>query len=131
MSELSPRQILVAAGDYQVLDRTRTALDGLGFAIRGTYSHRDALYMLEKEPVDLVVIDGAMFDRMSGDYTIQVMAATKDVPIIVFASAEVPTSYAQPPVEMVIGSLDEQPRLPVNARRGVPPRWGSPRPHSI
>ncbi len=101
-------QILVAAGNYQVIDQTRLALHDLDVDVRGAHSHRDTLYMLDKETPDLIVVDSAMFERTTGEYTFQALSRQQQVPVILYAGEGVPADYAQPPVEMVIGALDER-----------------------
>jgi signal transduction histidine kinase len=106
MSDPATHQILVVAGDYEVHARTQTALSHSEFSVRGAFSHRDALYMLEHEAVDLALIDAAMFDRLTGEYTAQAVERYANIPMILYAREGVPADYEQPPVEMVIGALD-------------------------
>lgn len=107
MAENTHRQVLVIAGDYEVLHRTRLSL-GDDFDVRGAYSHRDALYLLEHEAVDLALVDAAMFDRTSGEYTHQSLDRFAKIPVILYAAEGMTGGYAQPPVEVVIGALDER-----------------------
>ena len=108
MSNLSDQQILVVSGDYEVLSKTRMALADGGFSIRGAFSHRDALYAMAHETADLVLVDAAMFDRLTGEYTMNALAQFPDVPMILYAREGLPSGYAQPPFEMVIGGLDKR-----------------------
>ncbi|MBZ0302966.1 MAG: GAF domain-containing protein [Anaerolineae bacterium] len=108
MSDTIKRQILVIAGDYEVLQRTQQALKPSGWMVRGAFSHRDALHIVEHESVDLALVDAALFDRLTGEYTIQALQQSERVPLVVFAAEGMPVDYVQPPVEMVIGGLDER-----------------------
>jgi signal transduction histidine kinase/CheY-like chemotaxis protein len=108
MSDTASHQILVIAGDYEVVARTRSALEHTGCSVRGAYSHRDALYILEHEAVDLALIDAAMFDRLTGEYTARAAERFADIPMILYAREGLPGDFAQPPVEMVIGALDDR-----------------------
>ena len=100
------QRLLVVSGNFEVLNRVRAALDDRAFRIEGAYSHRDAVYMLEHEAIDLAFVDGSMFDRLTGDYTITKLQRFSNVPMILIALEGIPGSYSQPPVEMVIGALD-------------------------
>src|SRR5690606_1152547 len=108
MSDTPSHQILVIAGDYEVHMRVQSALSRTGCNVRGAYSHRDALYILEHEPVDLSVIDAAMFDRLTGEYTARAAEKFTNIPQILYAREGLPANYSQPPVEMVIGALDDR-----------------------
>ncbi len=108
MSDLSNRHLLVVAGDFEIFQRVQAGLSGLGWSIHGAYSHHDALYYVAHESVDLIVVDAAMFDRLTGEYTMHALEAYRHIPMILYAGEGVPVNYAQPPVEMVIGGLDER-----------------------
>lgn len=108
MSGISNRHLLVVAGDFEIVQRVQAALSGEGWHIHGAYSHHDALYLIAHEPVDLMLVDAAMFDRLTGEYTMRALEAYRHIPAILYAGEGVPVSYAQPPVEMVIGGLDER-----------------------
>lgn len=108
MTESIGQQILVVSGDYEVLNRTRTALADSDFVIRAAFSHRDALYTMEFEAIDLVLVDAGMFDRLTGAYTMSALEQFETVPMILYAREGIPTKYAQPPFEIVIGGLDKR-----------------------
>lgn len=64
-------KVLIAAGNYRITDNIIRALEGLNIVIKCAYSHRDTMYMLDRETTSfqIVIIDAAMFDRYSGKYT--------------------------------------------------------------
>ncbi len=103
---MKDQHILVVSGNYEVVTRVQTALGDSPLLVDSAFSHRDALYMLEHEAIDLALIDGAMFDRRTGDYTISELRRFSSIPMILIALEGVLGNYSQPPVELVIGALD-------------------------
>jgi signal transduction histidine kinase len=71
------KQILVVAGDYNVIHQTRQAVRLHDFAIQTAYSHRDGLYALSNGEFDAVLVDAAMVSRASGEITVKALAAVK------------------------------------------------------
>ena len=108
MSDSATQQILVVSGDYDVLSQIQAAFQDDQFVVRGAFSHRDAVYSLTHETVDLALVEAAMFDRLSGEYTMNALAQFQQVPMILYAREGLPSKYAQPPFEMVIGGLDKR-----------------------
>lgn len=107
MSEARQPQILVIAGSYNVLHHVRQVLSDSGVAVHGAYSHRDAMYALEHELFEAALVDEAMCDRISGEPTLNALIRSpRTPPLIVLANGGYAQSYAQPPVEMVIASLN-------------------------
>jgi CheY-like chemotaxis protein len=81
------RRILIIAGDFEVIQKTRDALHNQGFEIQAAYSHRDALYTLEQGKFDVALVDAAMFDRRSGEYTAVALARLYgSLPLVFLAS---------------------------------------------
>lgn len=101
-------QILVVAGDYDLVQQAREGLREIGFFVQNAYSHRDALYAIENEVFQMAVVDSAMYDRLSGEPTIDALKQFRHVPIILVARNGGPMPVANPPIEMVIGALDKR-----------------------
>jgi signal transduction histidine kinase/DNA-binding response OmpR family regulator len=81
------KRILIIAGDFEVIQNTREALQNKGFDIQAAYSHRDSLYTLEQGKFDVAVVDAAMFDRRSGEYTAVALARLYGtLPLVFLAS---------------------------------------------
>ncbi len=112
MAPAKQPKLLVIAGDYNVIAQTRQALPDADIEIVGAYSHRDTMFAIEHELFDAALLDAGMRDRVSGELTLNTLLRTsRTPPLIVLARGENGT-YPQPPVEMVIGSLN----LPTLAR---------------
>lgn len=110
---LNDRQVLVVAGDYEIVQQVRLSLRGRGFTVANVLSHRDATFALDKNRYDLIMVDARMHDRHSGDATL-VMIANQSLhpPIVAFALDGATVDAGS--VETIVESLDEQ-----NIRRGV------------
>lgn len=79
-------RVLVAAGDYKINHAVTEALKEMNVNVRGAYSHRDTLYMLQQQRFSLIVLDAAMFDRYSDEFTISALERLKNpVPRIAVA----------------------------------------------
>lgn len=59
-------QILLAAGDYDIVQSVQRALPSGRFALHFAFTHRDAEYMLKSNIFDALIVDAAMSDRHSG-----------------------------------------------------------------
>jgi signal transduction histidine kinase/DNA-binding response OmpR family regulator len=82
-SAVSTRKVLIIAGNYDVALQSRDALGNKGFEIQNAYSHRDALYILEQGSFDAILLDAAMFDRRTGEYTAVALSRTyAHVPLV-------------------------------------------------
>ncbi len=57
--------ILVIAGDYSLVSCVRQALPKARFQLQFAYTHRDAMFFLESQPFDGVVIDARIIDRQT------------------------------------------------------------------
>jgi signal transduction histidine kinase len=110
---LNDRQVLLVAGDYEIVQQVRVALRGRGFLVHNVVNHRDAAYAMRQGRHDLMMVDARMRDRYSGQTTLPMLAKhSLRPPIVAFAldGAEVEADYA----DTVVDSLDEQ-----SIRRGV------------
>ncbi len=66
---ITAKKVLIVAGDLDVVVQTHDALRDKGFEILHAYSHSDAFYVLEQGKFDVILLDAAMFDRRTGEYT--------------------------------------------------------------
>lgn len=98
----------MASGDYSVGQRARAALSGQGFSVHTAYSFRDALFALEHDGCDALLVDLRLCSHQTGEPLVQALERLSDVPVILLAQADLAHDYPQPPVEMVIGALDER-----------------------
>lgn len=108
------RQVLVIAGDYEIVLQVRQALRGRGFTVQTAYSHRDAVYALQQGQHDLVIVDAAMCDRYSGEQTLAMVAASSLRRPIVALALNGSTPKLPDGLEIIVDSLDE-----TVVRRGV------------
>lgn len=96
MADIQKRQILLVAGDFNIVEATQNALRDKRLAIQNAFTHIQALFMLRDERFDLVVVDAAMFDRHSKESTVKTLAKTlQDIPIIAIALDTLATQYAK------------------------------------
>ena len=100
--------ILVASGDYSVGQRARAALSGQGFSIHTAYSFRDALFAVEHDSCDAVLADVRLRSHQTGEPLVRALERFSGVPVVLLAQSDLLYDYPQPPVEMVIGALDER-----------------------
>ena len=63
-------QILLIAGDYDVVLKVQQALPSSRFVLQSAYNHREAIYAIDLDRFDVLVIDSAMVDRYSGTRTV-------------------------------------------------------------
>jgi signal transduction histidine kinase len=108
MTAHSLRQILVIGSDYELLQRVQSALEDTIYQIKGAFSYHDALYHLEHETPHLAVVDATLADGATGTPILQTLVQQTNVPLIVFSLQALNPEWIQPPVEMVIASLDER-----------------------
>ncbi len=94
------KKVLVVAGDYDLVQSLRQGLDSSGCAVYAAHSHRDALYIIDHEPFDLVVVDALMSDRISGDLTLNLVSALpKRPPILIYKANANGVTYPDPTVQ--------------------------------
>jgi signal transduction histidine kinase/CheY-like chemotaxis protein len=105
--ELSGRQILIVAGNYDVIHQVQQALQGEGVALKNAYSHHDALAALDTSKYDLALVDAAMFDRISGKTTIAALTEhEKTTPLLAYSATPDTHYYAQEYTHAIIPALD-------------------------
>lgn len=71
-------KILVAAGNFAVTRAVQEAVDGRSIQIKGAYTHRDTLYMLQQQRYNIVIVDAAMFDRHTDEFTLAALERLKN-----------------------------------------------------
>lgn len=91
------KKLLVVAGDYDIVQSVRQVVESAGCVVQGAYSHRDALYLVEHESFDLVIVDAAMTDRHSGRSTLNaVTGLNKHPPLLIYKPVPNGAVYADP-----------------------------------
>jgi signal transduction histidine kinase len=94
---MSIKKVLVVAGDYDIVQGVRQGLENSGCVVYAAHSHRDALYALNHEPFDLVVVDAGMSDRRSGELTLSAVSAlNKRPPILIYKPNPNGVTYPDP-----------------------------------
>ncbi|GEM_PF-366237 len=89
------KKILVAAGNFDITHEVRQSL-GSTYEIYEAYSHGDTLYMLRQQPVDVILIDAAMFDRTTGMKTfLALMTPGIATPIVIYSGSQTLKAVAQ------------------------------------
>lgn len=63
--------VLVIAGDYALVSCVRQALPKARFQLQFAYTHRDAMFFLESQPFDGVVIDARIIDRQTSAWSLE------------------------------------------------------------
>lgn len=100
--------ILVASGDYSVVQRARAALSGQGFSIHAAYSFRDAMFAVEHDGCNAVLVDSTLRNPQTDEPFVRALERFPGLPVVLLARAGGVEGYPQPPVEVVIGALDER-----------------------
>ena len=85
---MNGKKILVAAGDYNIISQVKQGLEGSGCVILAAHSHRDALFIVHQESFDLVLVDGAMADRLSGERTAAAISTLDNSPQMLIYTAQ-------------------------------------------
>ncbi len=102
-------QILIAAGNYDIVNSTVKALQAYSLAIQRTYTHRDTLYSLAQTRFDVILVDAGMFDRYTGDVTLPIIAQTQnDMVLVAFDLRDEKSEITTRLTDNVIHSLDSQ-----------------------
>ncbi len=101
--------ILIAAGDYDIVYALQEALRSTGVHLKYSYSHRDTFYMLQQgRQVRLVIVDAAMFDRYTGEFTVYALLNTmQDLVLVGVGLEETSRDRAKHILVHVLTSLDE------------------------
>jgi len=94
---MSIKKVLVVAGDFDVVQGFRQGLENSGCIVYAAHSHRDALYTLNHDTFDLVVVDSAMSDRVSGELTLTAVSGlSKRPPILIYKPSPNGATYPDP-----------------------------------
>ncbi len=70
MQRENTHQVLLIAGDYDVIQKVVDALPGSRFHLQSAFNHREAHYALDHGQFDAMVVDLAMVDRYTGVRTV-------------------------------------------------------------
>ncbi|MEQ9032203.1 MAG: GAF domain-containing protein [Aggregatilineales bacterium] len=62
-------QILLIAGDYDMVQQVQQALPASRFAVQSAFNHREAFYAIDHGDFDALVVDSEMVDRYTGAKT--------------------------------------------------------------
>jgi signal transduction histidine kinase/CheY-like chemotaxis protein len=105
---MNERQVLVISGNFEIVQQVRQALKGRGFKVQSAYSHSDAAYSVRQGRHDVMLVDGTMCDRASGEPTLKMLAKQSlHPPIIVVALNGGIPDEAFAEAETVIRGIDE------------------------
>ncbi len=87
MSAEQTFQVLLIAGNYDIVQSLEQSLSPARFTIHNAFSHMDTLYMLEQTAYDVLIVDSAMVDRRSKKRTMDLLdERPATVPIVRLAS---------------------------------------------
>lgn len=77
--------VLLIAGDYALINCVRQALPKTRFQLQFAYTHRDAMFLLESQSFDGVIVDARLIDRHSGQWTLaQIYEQFPDYPYVAY-----------------------------------------------
>lgn len=89
MPRESSHQILLVAGDYDVVLKVQQALPSSRFVLQSAYNHREALYAIKHDKFDALVVDSTMSDRYSGAQTVNTLAEeSRQTPLVALIPKE-------------------------------------------
>lgn len=87
MPRESIHQILLIAGDYDVVHQVQQALPGSRFVVQSAFNHREAFYALDHGEFDAVLVHVDMVDRYTGSRTVETLSErSMKTPIVALAS---------------------------------------------
>ncbi len=85
------QQVLLVAGRLEVIEVAEPVLRAMGMRITYAYSHYDAIFSLQEERFDLVLIDGVMHDRKTQENTPMALATiAPNVPYVLLDAQRSP-----------------------------------------
>ncbi|MCC6804131.1 MAG: GAF domain-containing protein [Anaerolineae bacterium] len=113
---MASRKLLVVTGNYGVVQQVKEGLGGKPFTIHAAFSHLDALYQVGYEKFDLVLVDGAMIHRKTGERTSAALARVEDHPPLLVYIPQNGKTPAAARGNIVISSLEEAALYPAVAR---------------
>ena len=103
---MTSRKLLVVSGDYGVVQQVRQVLGGRNFSIHPAYSYVDAVYQINYEQFDLMLVDATMINHKSGEKNaIALTEMAKRPPVLVYAPNHSNGHWAN---EAVITSLENE-----------------------
>ena len=92
--------ILVCDDDQQIVDAIDIYLTGEGFQVVKAYDGYEALELIEKQPVDLMIVD-VMMPGLDGIRTTLKVRETSSIPIIILSAKSEDTDKPFSPLELV------------------------------
>lgn len=111
MPENKTLNVLLIAGDYDVIQSVQRALGSTRFQVQNSLNHRESHYMLSHNPYDMVIVDARMVDRHSGNITVQSVLTYK-LPTLAFTldeeAEQIAASYKLATIETLETSLVAQ-----------------------
>jgi DNA-binding response OmpR family regulator len=90
------QRVLIVEDDHDLRRMFRTALSLSGFEVVEAPDGLDALYLIEQDRPDLVVLDLALqrLDGLSVQQELAARAVTRDIPIVIVTGSDVEVSAA-------------------------------------
>ncbi len=85
MYNTKPYNLLLVAGDYELVQQVSRALSSARFFVQTAFNHREALYLLSHGEFNVVLVDAAMIDRHTSAVTLLVLKDKVTSPVIGFA----------------------------------------------
>ncbi len=104
-----PKTLLIVAGDYGIVQHVRQALGSDAYKLHYAFSHQDALHSVGNGQYDAALVDAAMFDRHTGEVTLEAIAVTNErLPLIIYAPGNQHDERLSVLAQVVLGALDKQ-----------------------
>lgn len=103
-------QILLIAGDFDVVQQVQQALPASRFAVQSAFNHREALYAIDHGEFDALVVDSEMTDRYTGAKTTETLLKKKIKAPVVALSGNGDTAELQKDLgeAMVVTELEQK-----------------------
>ncbi len=87
MPRETSHQVLLIAGNFDVVQQVQQALPASRFAVQSAFNHREAIYAIDHGDFDALVVDVTMVDRYTGATTTDTLTEKKvKAPVIALAS---------------------------------------------
>ena len=105
-------EILLVAGDYEIVQCARRALSAPYFSVNIAFNHSEATYVLEHSRFDALLVDAEMVDRHTGRHTLSALAeADYGSSLVAFALENGVTAEALALADEVVTQLDQRDTL--------------------
>ncbi|MCK6578583.1 MAG: GAF domain-containing protein [Anaerolineae bacterium] len=87
------RRVLVASGDLEFIQQIASGVDGRGFSVVASYSHRDAAYYLHNEAFSVAIIDLRLTQPETGESSAAILSRLRSrPPLLVYGDGETTSS---------------------------------------